>query len=198
MPGQVTGNSAMQQVLQLAAGHASQVKSHLQLLAYLVFDEPRAAAAGKIQRVSDRFFESDSGQPAIYTHSDVPLDPLKQKAQGKFLQTRDVSLSDCYRVTAQSGRDPWLYGDVYLSELRCSNPHALQWPIIQAFKKPYTISALPTPAELRVMVYHTGGPGSQRSIFFTTHQAYLGSWARRHWFYRGSGTPWFGREPLME
>ena len=196
--GEVTGNATMQQVLQQAAEHASQVKSHPQLLAYLVFDEPRAAAAGKIQRVSERFFQSDPRHPGIYTHSDVPLDPVKKPAQWKLLQTRDVILSDCYSITAQSGRDPWLYGDVYLSELRRANPHALQWPIIQAFTKPYTISALPTPAELRVMVYHTVARGAKGAFFFTTHQAYLGSWARRHWFYRGSGNPWFGREPLME
>jgi len=103
--GEVTGNSTMQQVLQQAAEHASQVKSHPQLLAYLVFDEPRPAAAGKIQRVSDRFFESDPGHPAIYTHSDVPLDPVKRPAQWKLLQTRDVILSDCYSITAQIGRD---------------------------------------------------------------------------------------------
>ncbi|MEE3373336.1 MAG: hypothetical protein VX346_28630 [Planctomycetota bacterium] len=196
--GELTGEVTMEQVLQQAVAHASQVKSHPQLLAYLVFDEPRAAAAAKIQRLSDVFFESDSSHPAIYTHADMPLDAARKPAEWKLLQSRDVILSDCYSITARSGRDPWLYGDVYLSELRRANPHALQWPIIQAFTKPYTIHALPTPAELRVMVYHTVASGAKGMLFFTTNQAYLGSWARRHWFYRGSGNPWFGREPLMD
>ena len=196
--GEVTGDATMQQVLQQAAEHARQVKSHPQLLAYLVFDEPRAAAASKIEQVSAAFFAADSLHPAIYTHSDMPLDALRKPTQWKLLQSRDVILSDCYSIAAQSGRDPWLYGDVHLSELRRANPHALQWPIIQAFTKPYNIFALPTPAELRVMVYHNIAKGAKGALFFTTHQAYLGAWARRHWFYRGSGNPWYGREPLME
>ena len=196
--GELTGEVTMERVLQQAAAHASQVKSHPHLLGYLVFDEPRAAAAAKIQQVSDAFFESDSTHPAIYTHADLPLDAVRKPAEWKLLQSRDVILSDCYSITARSGRDPWLYGDVYLPELRRANPHALQWPIIQAFTKPYRIHALPTPAELRVMVYHTVASGAKGMLFFTTNQAYLGSWARRHWFYRGSGNPWFGREPLLD
>ena len=196
--GEVTGGATMEQVLEQAAAHAVQVKTHPQLLAYLVFDEPRPAAAPKIQQVSDVFFQNDPLHPAIYTHSDMPLDALRKPAEWRLLQSRDVILSDCYSIAARSGRDPWLYGDVYLSELRRANPHALQWPIVQAFTKPYTIFALPTPPELRVMVYHTIASGAKGMFFFTTGQAYLGSWARRHWFYRGSGNPWLGREPLME
>ena len=195
--GELTGNATMEQVLQRAAAHASEVKGHDQLLAYLVFDEPRSQVSAKIQQVSDMFQKIDPRHPAIYTHSDMPLDETQRAAQWRLLQSRDVILSDCYSIAARSGRDPWLYGDVYLSELRRANPDALQWPIVQAFTKPYTIWALPTPAELRVIVYHTVACGAKGMFFFTTNQAYLGSWARRHGFYRGSGNPWFGQEPLM-
>jgi hypothetical protein len=195
--GELTGEATMEQVKQRASDHARKTKDDPHLLAYLVFDEPRAKVAPKIRQVLDVFRKADPNHPAIYTHSDMPLD--RSRTDGwRMLQSQDVLLSDCYSIAARSGRDPWLYGDVYIPELRRANPDALQWPIVQAFTKPYTIWALPTPAELRVMVYHTLASGAKGMFFFTTNQAYLGSWARREWFCRGAGNPWYGKEELMD
>jgi len=178
--------------------HAGTVKDCPHLLGYLVYDEPRAAVAPKIQQVLDAVRRADPNHPVIYTQSDVPLDRLGEPAEWRMIQNHDVLLSDCYGIAARSGRDPWLYGDVYIPELRRANPDALQWAIVQAFTKPYTIWALPTPAELRVQVYHTIAAGAKGMFFFCTNQGYLGSWSRRHWFYRGAGNPWYGSEELMD
>ncbi|MDP7017939.1 MAG: hypothetical protein QGG36_19190 [Pirellulaceae bacterium] len=195
--GEVTGSLTMEQVKANAAAHALAVKDNPHLLAYLVFDEPRPKVAPKIQQVIAEFRRNDPQHPAIFTQSNMPLDPT-QAAEWRLIASQDVLLSDCYSIAARSGRDPWLYGDVYVPELRRANPDALQWPIVQAFTKPYTIWALPTPAELRVQVYHTIASGAKGMFFFTTGQTYLGSWARHLWFYRGAGNPWYGREELME
>jgi len=195
--GELTGQTSMQQVLDQARKHAQQTGPQPHLLAYLVFDEPRPQVAPKIQQVLDVMRAADPRHPAIYTHSDMPLDK-RRVAEWNMLQSQDVLLSDCYSIAARNGRDPWLYGDVHIQELRRANPDALQWPIVQAFTKPYTIWALPTRAELRVMVYHTIASGAKGMFFFTTGQAYLGSWARRQWFYRGAGNPWYGHEALMD
>ncbi len=196
--GKLTGELTMEQVLEQVSDHARTVRDLPHLLAYLVYDEPRAAVAPKIQQVLDAVRLADPNHPAIYTHSDMPLDRQNDPIEWRMLESQDVLLSDCYAIAARSGRDPWLYGDVYIRELRRANPDALQWPIVQAFTKPYDIWALPTPAELRVQVYHTIAAGAKGMFFFTTNQAYLGAWSRRHWFYRGSGNPWYGKEELME
>ena len=196
--GELTGELTMEQVLEQVSDHARTVKDCPHLLAFLVYDEPHPAVAPKIQQVLDAVRLADPNHPAIYTHAAMPLDKQNRPVEWRMLESQDVLLSDCYAIAARSGRDPWLYGDVYIPELRRANPDALQWPIAQAFTKSYDIWALPTPAELRVQVYHTIAAGAKGMFFFTTNQVYLGAWSRRYWFYRGSGNPWYGREELME
>ena len=104
--GEETGEATMQQVLERAAAHATEVKEHDQLLAYLVFDEPHPQVSAKIQQVCDIFQSTDPHHPAIYTHSHMPLDETRRPTQWRLLQSRDVILSDCYSIAKRSGRDP--------------------------------------------------------------------------------------------
>ena len=196
--GELTGELTMDQVLEGVSSTARAVRDRPHVLAHLVYDEPRPAVAPKIQRVLNAVQQVDPDHPAIYTHSDMPLDRQHRPVEWRMLEAQDVLLSDCYAIAARSGRDPWLYGDVYIPELRRANPDALQWPIVQAFTKPYTIWALPTPAEMRVQVYHTLAAGAKGMFFFITNHAYFGPWSPRHGFYRGVGNPWYGQEELFE
>ena len=182
------------------ADHAATVRDNPHLVGYLVFDEPRPVVAPWIRQFTAAARHADPKHPPIYTQSEVslPLDRLKNPAEWQLIQEQDVLLSDCYALAAHSGRDPWLYGDVFIPDVRRANPDGLKWPIVQAFSKPYAFWALPTPAELRVQVYHTIAAGAKGMFFFTSNQGYLGAWSRRQWFFRGAGNPWFGREALME
>lgn len=198
--GELIGEATLKQELQNMTAHAAAVRDHPHLVGYLVYDEPHPVVAPWIRQFTDAARRTDPNHPPIYTQSEVslPLDRLKNPAEWQLIQEQDVLLSDCYAIAAHSGRDPWLYGDVFIPNVRRANPDGLKWPIVQAFSKQHAFWALPTPAELRVQVYHTIAAGAKGMFFFTSNQGYLGAWSRRQWFYRGAGNPWFGRETLMD
>ena len=192
--GDLQGDLTMEQVLQQIRKHVESVKDSPHLLGCLLYDEPGAKVAPFIRQVADAVRPADSKHPPIYTHSETPLDRLGHPYEWELVRSQDILLSDSYTITTRSGRDPWLYGDVIVPELRRANPDALQCPIIQAFM----YLALPTVPELRVQVYHTIAAGAKGMFCFTSNQAYFGAWASDHWYYRGVGNPWLGREELMQ
>lgn len=173
--------------------HAVQIRDHPALLAYHVFDEPHPTVAPKIREITDLLQKTDPGHPVVFTHQNVPLGNAGWQDEWRLLESLPVLLSDMYSVQAYRGRDPWLYGDTTISELRRVNSDALSWPIVQAF----AYRQLPSPEELRVIVYHTIAQGAKGMFFFTAEQCYV-SWSRRHRFFHGAGNAWFGREALFE
>ena len=160
--GELTGETTIEQELRNLADHVATVRDHPHLVGYLVFDEPRPVVAPWIRQFTAAARRADPQHPPIYTQSEVslPLDRLKHPAEWQLIQEQDVLLSDCYALAAHSGRDPWLYGDVFIPDVRRANPDGLKWPIVQAFSKPHAFWALPTPAELGVQVYHTIAAGA--------------------------------------
>jgi|GEM_PF-2713038 len=174
------------------AGQLSVNKNHPALLAWHMIDEPHPDIAPTIIKLKEFIEQNEPTHPVIYTHQDLPIS--YNQAEVDLMKTMDVVLSDCYSLNEDFGYDPWLYGDVAMSEFRRLTPKALYWPIVQSFN----YGKMPTLGELRVMIYHTIGCGAKGMFFFTTEQSGI-TWEAPGYLpmYSGPGNAWFSEDQLL-